>query len=109
MPLSRYNYLIYISICVILTLLVLNLLFSNNYVAFKCNYKAALFGSDRQTYEILKEFGGDPCMKKGPNRFKIYYSKSFKDEKACNNYINYAPQSELRADSNIFILGCEKK
>jgi len=89
--------------------LLVYLLFSNNYVAFKCNYKAALFNSDKQTYEVLKEFGGDPCMKKGPNRFKIYYSKSFKSENACNNYINYTPQSELRADQYTYILGCEKK
>ena len=89
--------------------LLVYLLSSNNYVAYKCNYKAALFSSDKQTDEILKEFGGDPCMKKGPNRFKIYYSKSFKNKNTCNNYINYTPQSELRADKYTYVLGCEKK
>ena len=33
------------------------------YRAFKCNYRAAVFGPDAS--ENLKEFGGDPCMKKG--------------------------------------------
>ena len=30
------------------------------------------------TIGFIKEFGGDPCAKKGINRFKSYYSKKFK-------------------------------
>ena len=94
---------------VLIAIYFLAFLFGSNYVAYKCDYKSTMFGSDNHTTKILKEFGGDPCQKEGRNRFKSYYSKEFDSKSICEDYINTAPQSTLRAPSSTFILGCEKK
>ena len=94
---------------VIVVIYFLSNLFGSNYVAYKCNYKSALFGSDAQTIKVLKEFGGDPCEKEGKNRFKSYYSKEFDSKSSCESYINNTSQSTLKAPSSNFVLGCEKK
>ncbi len=49
---------------IIIAIYFLSNLFGSNYVAYKCNYKSALFSSDAQTTKVLKEFGGDPCQKR---------------------------------------------
>mgnify|MGYP001246428751 FL=1 len=77
------------------------------YRAFKCNYIAALFGPDANANR--KEFGGDPCMKKGNNRFKNYYSKKFKSLSDCKHWIDTEDMSYLRAPKNKYVLGCDKK
>ncbi len=77
------------------------------YRAFKCNYRAAIFGPDAS--ENIKEFGGDPCMKKGNNRFKSYYSKKFKSLSNCQYWIDTEDMSYLKAPKNKYVLGCDKK
>ena len=77
------------------------------YRAFKCNYRAAVFGPDAS--ENLKEFGGDPCMKKGNNRFKSYYSKKFKSLSDCQYWIDTEDMSYLKAPKHKYVLGCDKK
>ena len=94
---------------VIIAIYFLSNLFGSNYVAYKCNYKSALFSSDAQTTKVLKEFGGDPCEKEGKNRFKSFYSKEFDSKSSCESYINTTSQSTLKAPSSNFVLGCEKK
>ena len=77
------------------------------YHAYKCNYRAALFGPNAN--EIIKEFGGDPCMKKGNNRFKSYYPKKFKSLSDCQYWIDTEDMSYLKAPKHKYVLGCDKK
>tara|TARA_B110000971_G_C19709892_1_gene363764 strand:- start:197 stop:508 length:312 start_codon:yes stop_codon:yes gene_type:complete len=90
---------------VIVGYFIFNFFNSSGYAAYKCDYQAAVFGANASSN--LKEFGGDPCMKKGKNRFKNYYSKKFSSQQECENYINTAPQSVLQAPRNRFVLGCD--
>ena len=71
------------------------------YRAYKCNY--------RYSSDVLQEFGGDPCMKKGNNRFKSYYSKKFKSLSDRQYWIDTEDMSYLKAPSNKYVLGCDKK
>ena len=76
------------------------------YRAFKCNYRAAIFGPDAS--ENIKEFGGDPCMKKGNNRFKSYYPNKFEDLTMCEIFRDTTDQSYLKAPSDTYVVDCEK-
>mgnify|MGYP001317998729 FL=1 len=76
----------------------------NKYQGYKCNYQAAMFGTDEETTKILKEFNGDPCMKEGDNRFKTYWSTKFKQLSVCQIWLR-----SKKHDSNIYFVGCDKK
>lgn len=76
------------------------------YYAYKCDYTAISLSNILQ---VRKEFGGDPCTKKGKNRFKIYYVREFKSKSDCENFLNTASPRTLRAPSSQYVLGCDKK
>ena len=76
----------------------------NKYQGYKCNYQAAMFGTDEETMKILKEFNGDPCMKEGDNRFKTYWPNKFKTLSYCQIWLR-----GKKYDSNIYFVGCDKK
>ena len=84
--------------------LIFNWLFGSTFFAYKCDYKSALFGTVEETISILNEFGGDPCEKKGKNRFKSKL-KEFKSKEECENYINYG---KGLSSSDRYVLLCEK-
>ena len=58
--------------------------------------------------EIIKEFGGDPCAKKGINRFKSYYPNKFEDLTMCEIFRDTTDQSYLKAPSDTYVVDCEK-
>jgi len=82
--------------------LLFNLLFGSTFIAYRCDYKSAVFGTDKELIKILKEFGGDPCMKEGGNRFKIKL-KEFKSKEECENYLYRRSSSSDR-----YVYNCEK-
>ena len=84
--------------------LLFNWLFGSTFIGYKCDYKSAVFGSDEETIKILNEFGGDPCEKKGKNRFKIKL-REFKSKEECENYI-YLAGGLSSSDRYVFL--CEK-
>jgi|LULL01.1.fsa_nt_gb hypothetical protein len=60
------------------------------------------------TIGFIKEFGGDPCAKKGINRFKSYYPNKFEDLTMCEIFRDTTDQSYLKAPSDTYVVDCEK-